>query len=96
MSELFEYSKAVMESKDHQSLATLQAGLAKPLGEITTAYTRELQKLMVSASTEFTQASQARMADVQRGITTLMGSVAKGATSGTGFLLGSYNNRGLS
>lgn len=91
MSELFEYAKAMLASKDPQSMAALQAGLVKPVGEIITAYTHELQKILAGAGTEFTKASQASMVDVQRGITSLMGNAINSAPSGEGFVLDSFN-----
>jgi hypothetical protein len=72
-------------------MAALQAGLVKPVGEIITAYTHELQKIMAGTGTEFTKASQASIVDIQRGITSSMGNAINSAPSGEGFVLDSFN-----
>jgi phasin family protein len=84
MAESFEYAKAMMAAKDPQSLAAVQSGLAKPVGEIATAYTQEFQKIIAGASTEFTKVAKASMIDVQKGLTSMMGSANQGAQSGAG------------
>jgi phasin family protein len=91
MAESFEYAKAMMAAKDPQSLATLQAGLAKPMGDIATTYTQEFQKIMAGASTEFTKAAQASMVDVQKGFSSMLGSATKNTPSGTGTAFEFFN-----
>lgn len=54
------------------------------MGEIETDYAQEFQKIMSSASAEFTKAVQANMADFQHGNSTLMGSSSDHYTSGNG------------
>jgi phasin family protein len=84
MAESFAYAKAMMAAKDPQSLAAVQTGLAKPVGEIATAYTQEFQKIIAGASTEFTKVAKASMIDVQKGLTSMMGSANHGGPLGAG------------
>lgn len=91
MSETFEYTKAMMEAKDSQSLAALQSSLVKPMSEIATTYAHELQRIMVSASEQFTKAAQASMFDVQRGITSMIESAAKDVPNGGGLVVDLFN-----
>ncbi len=91
LSESFEHAQAVMGAKDPQALAAVQAGLAKPLAEKSTAYVQEFQKIVAGASAEFTKAAQANMADVQKGFTTLMESATQNAPAGTESAVAFFN-----
>ena len=73
LSDSLEHSKALMGAKDPQSLASLQAGLAKPLADKSAAYAQDFQKIVAGASAEFTKAAQANLADVQKNFATLVG-----------------------
>ena len=91
VSESFEHAQAVLGAKDPQALAALQASMAKPLAEKTTAYVQQFQKIVASASAEFTSAAQANMADVQKGFATLMESATKGAPAGSESAMAFFN-----
>jgi phasin family protein len=91
MSESFEHAQAVLSAKDPQAVAALQASLAKPLAEKTTAYAQEFQKIVAGASAEFTSAAQANMADVQKGFATLMESATKAAPAGSESAMAFFN-----
>ncbi len=91
MGESFEYVKAMMAAKDPQSLATLQTGLAKLMGEIAKAYTQEFQNIAAGSSAEFTKAAQSSMADIQKGISAMMGSATKNTPAGTGSAFDFFN-----
>jgi phasin family protein len=91
MSESFEHAKAVLGAKDPQTLAALQAAMAKPLAEKTSAYAQEFQKIVAGASAEFTTAAQANMADVQKGFASLMESATQGAPAGSESAMAFFN-----
>ena len=91
MAESFEYAKAMMAAKDPQTLASLQTGLAKPMGEIAKAYIQEFQNIAAGASAEFTKVAQASMADIQKGISAMMGSATKNTPAGSGSAFDFFN-----
>ncbi len=91
MSESFEHAQAVLGAKDPQTLAALQASMAKPLAEKSTAYVQEFQKIVAGASADFTSAAQANMADVQKGFASLMESASKGAPAGSESAMAFFN-----
>jgi phasin family protein len=91
MTESFEYANAMVTAKDPQSLVAIQAGLVKPVTEIANAYAQELGKIMASAGNEFMMAAKNSMADVQKGITSMMGSATSNAPAGAGFAVDSFS-----
>jgi phasin family protein len=92
LSDSLEHSKALMGAKDPQSLASLQAGLAKPLADKSAAYAQDFQKIVAGASAEFTKAAQANLADVQKNFATLMETATKNAPAGTESAMAFFNN----
>ena len=82
MAESFEYAKAMLAVKDPQSLAALQANLAKPVGEIAIAHAQAFQKIMAEVSSEFTKLAQVSMVDAQKSISAMMEGVSAVSSSG--------------
>jgi len=92
LTEAFEYAKAVISAKDPQALAALQAGLAKPMAEIASAYAQQVQTIVSGASAEFIKTAQVNFAEAQKGFTALIQSTTLNAPAGTQSIVAFFNN----
>lgn len=91
LAESFETAKAMLDAKDPQALAALQASLAKPLADKAAAYAQQVQTIVAGASADFTKTAQANLAEAQKGFTTLMASTTKNAPAGTESMVAFFN-----
>ena len=91
LAESFEAAKAMMDAKDPQALAALQANLAKPLADKAAAYAQQVQTIVSGASADFTKTAQANLAEAQKGFASLMASTTKNAPAGTESVAAFFN-----
>jgi len=91
LAESFDAAKAMLDAKDPQALAALQAKLAKPLADKAAAYAQQVQTIVSGASADFTKTAQANLAEAQKGFATLMSSTTKNAPAGTESMVAFFN-----
>ncbi len=77
------HSQQLLGIKDAQQLLALQAQWFQPLAEKTAAYSRSLYDIANGTGAEFSQAVEARTAEVQKNISDLIDSTTKNAPAGT-------------
>ena len=77
------HSQQLLGIKDAQQLLALQAQWFQPLAEKTAAYSRSLYDIANGTGAEFSQAVEARAAEVQKNISDLIDSTTKNAPAGT-------------
>ncbi len=83
LADSFAHAKALLAAKDPQSLAALQASLAKPMAEKASAYATQVQAIVAGASANLTKTAEVNIAEAQKGFAALMESATKGAPAGT-------------
>jgi phasin family protein len=76
-------AQAVLSVKDAQELLALQAGLYQPLAEKVAAYNRHLYDIAQGTGAEFTKAFEAKAAETQAAIVSLVDSASKNAPAGS-------------
>jgi phasin family protein len=92
LADSFAHAKAVLAAKDPQSLAALQASLAKPMAEKATAYASQVQAIVAGAGANLTKTAEANIAEAQKGFAALMESATKGAPAGTESMTAFFTN----
>jgi phasin family protein len=83
MEESFGHAQAVLAAKDPQELVALQAGLAKPMVEKTTAYAQHVQSILNGSNAEFTKAVEAKAAEAQKALAGALDTLSKNAPAGS-------------
>jgi phasin family protein len=76
-------AQAVLSVKDAQELLALQASLFQPLAEKTAAYARHLYDIAQGTQAEFTKAFEAKAAEAQNTLVSLVDSASKNAPAGS-------------
>ena len=77
------HAQALLSAKDAQDLLALQASVLQPRTEKTAAYSRRLYDIAAGASAEFGKAFEAKVAESQSQLTTLVENTAQNAPAGS-------------
>ncbi|MDD2609592.1 MAG: phasin family protein [Giesbergeria sp.] len=83
LNEAANHSQALLSVKDAQELLALQAGLFQPLAERAAAYSRHLYDIASGTGAEFGKAFEAKTAEAQLNLVSLMDNAAKNAPAGS-------------
>ena len=83
LSEAAAHSQALLSAKDAQELFTLQSGMLQPMAEKAAAYNRHLYNIAGSTTAEMSKTFEAKAAEFQKGINSLMESTVKNAPAGS-------------
>jgi phasin family protein len=82
MGESADQARALLDARDAQQLATLQAGLVQPATEKASTYSRQVYEITSSTQAEVTRVVEAQMAAAQERILAMVDTVLKNAPAG--------------
>lgn len=83
LSETADNAKAALAVKDVQELLALQASLLQPSAEKAAAYSRHLYDIAAATGAEFTKATEAQFAEVQKTFMSAVDTAVKNAPAGS-------------
>ena len=92
LGESFSHVQAVLGAKDAQELLALQSGLLKPLADKSAAYVQHVQTIVTGSSAELTKAVEAKTAEAQKAVASVLENLAKNAPSGTETAVAAFQN----
>ena len=83
LTEFADTTKAAMSVKDAQELLALQASLLQPAAEKAAAYGRHLYDIVAGTNAEVTKVAEAKVAEGQKTVLSLVDTAVKNAPAGT-------------
>ena len=92
MDESFAHAQAVLAAKDAKEVLALQAGLARPLADKSTAYAQHVQSIMTGSTADFTKALEAKTAEAQKAFNSALDNLAKNAPAGSEGAVAAFKN----
>ena len=92
LDESFAHAQAVMAAKDPKEVFALQAGLASPLADKSTAYAQHVQSIVTGSTSEFAKTLEAKTAEAQKAFTGALDNLAKNAPAGSESAVAAFKN----
>ena len=92
LGESFSNLQAVLGAKNAQELTALQSGLTKPVAEKSAAYLQHVQAIATGASSDFTKAWEANLAEAQKTLSDLIETLAKNVPAGAEPAVAAFKN----
>jgi phasin family protein len=83
MAESMANLQALSSAKDPQAFIALQSGLAQPLTEKSTSYSRHVYEIVSGTGAEFSKAFESKAAESQKAVTSFVESSLKNAPAGS-------------
>ena len=83
LAESADNAKAVLSVKDAQELLALQTSLLQPSAEKAAAYSRHLYDIATATTSEFTKTAEAKLAEMQNSVATVVDGALKNAPAGS-------------
>jgi phasin family protein len=83
LTESAEHVQAALSVKDAQELMALQAAMFQPLAEKAAAFSRHVYEISTGVSSEFSKVAEAKTAEMQKGVSTLVETASKNAPAGS-------------
>jgi phasin family protein len=83
LTESFSHAQSALDAKDPQQFAALQSGVFTELTEKFAVYAQHVQSIFTEAGADFTQATEARTAEMQKAFADMMANLSKNAPVGS-------------
>ena len=92
MDESFAHAQAVLAAKDPKEVLALQAGLARPLADKSTAYAQHVQAIVTGSTADFAKALEAKTAEAQKAFNGALDNLVKNAPAGSESAVAAFKN----
>lgn len=92
LDESFVHAQAVLAAKDAKEVLALQAGLARPLADKSTAYAQHVQSIVTGSTADFTKALEAKTAEAQKAFNGALDNLVKNAPAGSESAVAAFKN----
>lgn len=92
LDESFAHAQAVLAAKDPKEVLALQAGLARPMADKSTAYAQHVQAIVTGSTADFAKALEAKTAEAQKAFNGALDNLVKNAPAGSESTVAAFKN----
>ena len=92
LDESFAHAQAELAAKDPKEVLALQAGLARPMADKSTAYAQHVQAIVTGSTADFAKALEAKTAEAQKAFNGALDNLVKNAPAGSESAVAAFKN----